>query len=131
MKFLQRLYKVVFPDSQEISKEIIRHYEKNPDELDLIINKEYFNSVYLGVIFFVGIGTTILARIAQYVYGEFLGAFVNTVVLDVVSEVGIAIFGGAIVAYLIEFMNKKQFQRNIQFRRQVKAMIEERKTTIK
>ncbi len=124
---LNQLSSIIFPTDQKITEEVIRHFEENPDELDLMINKEYFNAVYLGLIFVLGLGITIGARVLQYLYGEWFGAFVNAVVLDVLSEVGIAIFGGAVVAYLIEFLNKRQFQQNIQFRREVKKIIEERK----
>lgn len=127
MKLIRRLENVIFPDSQKITEEVILHYEKNPDELDLVINKEYFHAAYLGIIFLVGIGMTFSARVIAFLYGDFLGDFINTLVLDVISEVGIAIFGGAIVAYLIEFLNKKQFQRNIKFRREIKAILENRK----
>ena len=126
MKPLERLGKIIFPTDYQITEEVIQHFEKNPDELDLMINKEYFHTIYLGIIFLIGLGLTIGARILQYAYGDWFGAFVNSVVLDVISEVGIAIFGGAVVAYLIEFLNKRQFQQNIQFRRQVKSIIDER-----
>jgi len=129
MNFLKRLIGV-FSDTEEITEDTISHFEKNPDELDLIINKEYFNAFYLGLIFLVGLVITATARIVQYFYGESWGDFVSNVVLDVLSEVGIAIFGGAVVAYLIEFMNKKQYQRNIAFRRKVKAIIESRKSRV-
>ena len=127
MRFLNRLSQIIFPTDQKITEEVIQHFEKNPDELDLMINKEYFNAMYLGLIFVLGLGITIGARVLQYAYGDWFGAFVNAVVLDVLSEVGIAIFGGAVVAYLIEFLNKRQFQQNIQFRREVKHVIEQRK----
>lgn len=120
---------MIFPDSQKITEEVILHYERNPDELDIIINKEYFNVVYLGVIFILGIAMTVSARIISYFYGDSLGDFVNTVVLDIISELGIAVFGGAIVAYLIEFLNKKQFQQNVKFRREMKSIIEQRRKT--
>ena len=126
MKILKRFFSL-FSDTDEITEEVIVHFEKNPDELDLIINKEYFNAFYLGIIFILGLGTTLSARIIDYFYGHSWGDFISNVVLDVLSEVGIAIFGGAIVAYLLEFMNKKQYQRNIAFRRKVKAIIESRK----
>ena len=126
MRFLNRLSQIIFPTDQKITEEVIQHFEKNPDELDLMINKDYFNAMYLGLIFVLGLGITIGARVLQYAYGDWFGAFVNAVVLDVLSEVGIAIFGGAVVAYLIEFLNKRQFQQNIQFRRQVKSIIDER-----
>ena len=127
MNFMNRIDRVIFPDYQEITEEVIQHYEKNPDELDLIINREYFNAAYLGLIFITGIVITVSARLVSYFYGESMGEFVDSVILDVISEVGIAIFGGAIVAYLIEILNKQQFQQNIKFRREVKAIIHQRK----
>lgn len=127
MKLFKNLSKIIFPNEQEISEDVLLHYEKNPDELDLIINKEYFNATYLGIIFFLGLGITCGARIIQFFFGNLLGEFLNTVVLDVVSELGIAIFGGAIVAYLIEFLNKKQFQQNIKYRREIKLILDQRK----
>jgi len=118
---------MIFPDNQEITEDIVTYYEKNPAELDLIINKEHFHIAYLGAFFFIGLTLTVAARIMAYFFGQDLGEFVNDVVLDVISEIGIAIFGGAIVAYLIEYLNKKQYQQNVKFRREVIARIEERK----
>ncbi len=117
----------LFPENYEITEETIEYYEQHPDELDLIIDKEHFHAIYLGMFFVVGLVLTIAARVVQYAYGEALGEFVNTVILDIISELGIAIFGGAVVAYLIEFLNKRQYQQNIKFRREVKAILEKRK----
>jgi len=126
MKLLDRIDSLLFPDKQEITEEVIQYYEKHPDELDLIIDREHFNALYLGLFFFLGLFLTILARLISYFYGATLGNFVNTVILDVISEIGIAIFGGAVVAYLIEYLNKKQYQSNLKFRRQIKAIIDQR-----
>ncbi len=127
MKLLDHINNAIFSDKQQITEEVIDYFEKNPDELDLIINKEHFNALFLGIFFTAGIIITFLARTVQYFYGDFLGKFVNTVLLDVLSEFGIAIFGGAVVAYLIEFLNKRQYQRNLKFRSQVKAQLQKRK----
>lgn len=127
MNFFTKLQKTVFPDSQEITEEIILHYEKNPDELDLIIDREQFHAAYLSLFFALGIITTVSARLIQYFYGDTLGDFVNNLILDVISELGIAIFGGAVVAYLIEYLNKQQFKQNVQFRRDIIAILEQRK----
>jgi len=127
LKIIGRLLKIIFPNTQEITEEVIRHYEKNPDELDLIVNREHFNAVYLGVVFSLGIGLTLAARLIQHFYKDSLGEFISTIILETIGEIGIAIFGGAIVAYLIEFLNKRQFQENIQFRREIKRILAERK----
>ncbi|MEL7118642.1 MAG: hypothetical protein AAFO07_04355, partial [Bacteroidota bacterium] len=93
----------------------------------LIINKENFNAVFLGIFFFMRLIITIAARIVQYYFGEDMGELMNTVILDIISELGIAIFGGAIVAYLLEFLSKRQYQQNVKFRKQVKLKLEERR----
>ena len=59
MKLLDRINNLLFPDHEEITEEVILYYEKHPDELDLIINKEHFNAVYLGVFFVIGLVLTI------------------------------------------------------------------------
>lgn len=123
MKFLNRILNTFRSNEEEITDELVSYYRKNPDELDLIINREHFNALYLGVFFALGLGTTITARVIQYYFGNVLGEFVSEVVLDVLSELGIAIFGGAVVAFLIEHLNKKQYQQNIRFRKQIKSRL--------
>ncbi|MEL7121294.1 MAG: hypothetical protein AAFO07_17740, partial [Bacteroidota bacterium] len=70
---------LIFSDNQEITEEVIDYYEKNPEELDLIINKEYFHAVFLGIFFFLGLIITIAALIVQYYFGEDMGELMNTV----------------------------------------------------
>ena len=119
--------KIVFPSSLEIDEEVIQHYEENPDELDLMINKEYFNVVYLSAVFLLGLVITVSSRLISYFFGSYIGEFLDSIVLDILSELGIAIFGGAVVAYIIEFLNKRQFQENLKFRRKVKSILDQRK----
>lgn len=129
MKELDHIDALMFADPNEITDDVIEHYERNPDDLDLIIDRERFNVVYLMMVLTLGLAITIGARLPSAFLGEHLGEFMNSVVLDVISEVGIAIFGGAIVAYLIESQNSKQFRQNMEFRRKIKAILEERSTT--
>ncbi len=56
-------------------------------------------------------------------FADVWGDFTNQVVLDVASELGIAIFGGAITAYLLEYLQKKQYEDNIAFRNEIKRRI--------
>ncbi|WKN43067.1 hypothetical protein [Tunicatimonas pelagia] len=131
MKLLNRLQGALFPDDTNVTPEVLEHYRKHPEDLDLIINKEYFHSVFLGICFGLGIIITFGARIIQYYYGNVLGGFINTIILDMISELGIAIFGGAIVAYMIEFLKKQQYQKNLKFRNYIKrALVESQNEVI-
>lgn len=127
METLDQIENILFVDNDQISEEVIQYYEKHPEELDLIINREHFNAAYLGFFFILGLLMTVLARVISYYYGDVLGEFGQSVVMDIISELGIAIFGGAVVAYLIENLNKKEYQKNVKFRAKIKAILDERK----
>lgn len=109
----------------EITDEIIEYYRKNPDDLDLIIDKEYFHSNFIKFFFIVGLLVTIVSRILKFFFQNTWAEFINDVVLDVFSELGIAIFGGAIVAYILERMKQKQYQDNVKFRSEIIEKIKE------
>ncbi|HMO34238.1 MAG TPA: hypothetical protein PKE07_14680 [Lacibacter sp.] len=44
--------------------------------------------------------------------------FINEVILDIFSELGIAIFGGAITTFLLEKLSQKQYNQNIALRKE-------------
>ena len=125
-KNLELVDRTMASDNLEITEEVLDYYERNPGDLNLIIDKEYFHAVFLGIFFVLGLVVTLGARVLRYVYGDYLGEFVNDVVLDVISEVGIAVFGGAVVAYLIEYLKTRQYQQNIHYRNQIKKKLDER-----
>ena len=107
-----------------ITNELVEYYRRNPKELDLIVDKEHFHVRFLAFFFVLGLGTTIGARILNYLFGDAWGIFVSDVVLDVASELGIAIFGGAVTAYFLEFLQKKQYEQNMRFREKIKSRLE-------
>lgn len=128
MKVINKLLERTFASEQEITEKLIDYYEKNPNELDLIIEEEQFHAGFLWFFFVLGLGFTLVARILQVTFKAYLNEFIEVVVLDVLSEIGIAIFGGTLVAYFIEFLKHKQFKRNQEFRNKIKEKIELRKT---
>ncbi len=109
---------------QVVTDEIVEYYRKNPDDLDLLIDKEDFNVKFITYIFFLGLIITVGSRILAFMFADVWGEFINSVVLDVSSEVGIAIFGGAVTAYLLEYLQKKQYEENIAYRNEIKRRIE-------
>ncbi|VWL85343.1 hypothetical protein [Oceanivirga miroungae] len=107
----------------EITDEIVEYYRNNPNELDLLIDKEDFNIRFLSYFFIFGLAITIASRVISFSFSDVLGEFINHVVLDVTSEMGIAIFGGSITAYLLEYLQKKQYEANIAYRNEIKKRL--------
>lgn len=106
-------------EKPEITVEIVEHYRRNPDDLDLIIDKEYFHSKFIRLFFIIGLTLTFCSRILTFFFENTWAEFVNDIILDIVSELGIAIFGGAIVAYILEKLKQKQFQENVKLRNEI------------
>ncbi len=117
----------LFLDKLVINEEVIEYYRQNPDELDLIIDKEHFDNKFLGYFFVLGLSITIGSRVLAYFFEDIWGKFMKDVVLDVSSELGIAIFGGAVVAYLLGSLQKKQYNENVAYRNAIKAHLENTK----
>ncbi|MDY8136449.1 hypothetical protein [Aquimarina sp. 2201CG5-10] len=107
----------------EITDEIIAYYKKNPKELDLITNKEVFHVKFVSFFFLLGMGLTVGSRVLTYFFSDSWGRFVNDVLLDVASELGIAIFGGAVTAYFLEILQKRQYKQNLRFRQKIKEAL--------
>ncbi len=116
-----------FFEKQEVTDEIVDYYRKNPKELDLIVDQEEYHLKFLWYFFIIGLVITIGSRILKYFFAGDWGEFVNDVILDVLSELGIAIFGGAVTAFLLEFLQKKQYERNVRYRNEIKARLEQKK----
>lgn len=117
----------IWGEKTEITDDIIEFYRKNPDELDLIIDKEYFYGRFIRFFFVLGIVITVLSRILKFAFEDTWASFINDVVLDIFSELGIAIFGGAITTFLLEKLNQKQYQQNLAFRREILERIKQSK----
>ena len=102
-----------------VTDELVDYYKTHPEELDLIIDKEYFYGRFIKFFFILGIFLTVLSRVLKFVFADTWAAFINDVVLDIFSELGIAIFGGAITTFLLEKLNQKQYEQNIALRKEI------------
>lgn len=106
-------------EKPEVTDDIVEYYRKNPNDLDLIIDKEYFHAKFIKFFFVVGLIITVSSRLLKFFFHNTWAEFVNDVILDVFSELGIAIFGGAVTAYILERMKQKQYHDNVKFRSEI------------
>ncbi|HMO34237.1 MAG TPA: hypothetical protein PKE07_14675 [Lacibacter sp.] len=50
--------------------ELVEYYKKHPEELDLIIDKEYFYGRYIKFFFILGIVITVLSRVLKFAFED-------------------------------------------------------------
>jgi hypothetical protein len=115
----------IWGEKTAVTDELVEYYRTNPKELDLIIDKEYFYGRFIKFFFILGIVITVLSRVLKFVFEDTWAAFINEVVLDIFSELGIAIFGGAITTFLLEKLNQKQYEQNIALRKEILDIIKQ------
>ncbi len=109
----------IWGEKTVVTDELVEYYRTHPEELDLIIDKEYFYGRFIKFFFILGIVITVLSRVLKFVFEDTWAAFINEVVLDIFSELGIAIFGGAITTFLLEKLNQQQYEQNIALRKEI------------
>lgn len=118
----------LFLDKHKVTDELVEYYRNNPKELDLILDQEDFDKRFLSYFFVFGFILSVSSRVLGYFFTDIWGGFFNDVILDLISELGIAIFGGAITAYLLGNLQKKQYNENLAFRNKIKERLTESDT---
>ncbi len=128
LRMKEDIFFKLITENHQISPEEVAYFKKRPEELDLIIDKEIVHKRFLSYFLILAIIIIAGARSLAVFAGDLLGPFVNQVILDVISEFGIALMGGIITAYTLEVLRKKQFRTNMQYRDAILKQIEKEKT---
>ena len=109
--------------TQKITDEDIEFYRNNPEELELIVNKEVLQLSTLSYFFVVAIIISIASKVLPYFFEDVWGRFMNEVVFDLVFEFGVALLGGVVTAFFLEILQKKQYEQNVCYRARILAKI--------
>lgn len=127
MNITEQLFEnALLGNKTQITDEMLEYYRKNPGKLDEITNNSLFQIRFLAFFFIIGLILTLGTRTLKFFFEGVWGDFFNDVILDVFSELGIAIFGGAITAYYLEYLKKKQYDENVKFKREIKRRLKEK-----
>ena len=122
------IYEITFSSDQQVTEEMVNYFEKNPSELDLLLEEEDFQLGFLFVFFIIGLFVMVLTKSIQLFLQDYLPVFVTDVLLEIFLEIGKALLGGSIVAYFIEFLRHKQFKQNKAIRDTIKQRLDARAT---
>lgn len=123
MRKQDKLTSFLLKNNKEISNEDIKYYKDNPEELDVLINKETLQIGILHYFFAIGLGLLLGGKFVGYIFKHAISDFISDVVIDSIVELGNAILGGVVAAYLLEYLQKKQYKQNVAYRREVKRRI--------
>ncbi|MEM9324250.1 MAG: hypothetical protein AAGA85_01280 [Bacteroidota bacterium] len=123
----QQLTDYLLDRPKEITNEVLDFYQQHPEELEMVTNREEIQLGILKYFFFIAVFFIGGARTTVYLLSDFEPNYFTEVVLEFIFEVGNAILGGVLAAFLIERLQKKQYEKNVRYKREVLRLLDERK----
>lgn len=91
-----------------ITPEELDYYRKNPEEISMINNATKIRYKYLTYAFILGFILVVVSKIVGPMFTKLITSFWSEVMRDLLFEVGVALWGGAITTYIIELHSKKE-----------------------
>lgn len=113
-------------ENVEIPDETMAYFRKHPEEIDEVTAPTRVHMFFLKV----GIGIGLLAvaaskGIAALPLERYLGAGVETFIVEIVFEGGIALIGAALTAYFMGVLLNAQQERARAFRKEIRRRLRE------
>ena len=104
-------------DPAYITDELVAYYRQNPDEIEKIENEGRVHRLVLPIGFTAGLILVFFSKIIGFYdwFGEAL--FFNEVVVDLLFELGVAIWGGVVTTAFLEVIENREKKAYERYRR--------------
>ena len=127
---IRKLSKLVFkPVSTNVTEDEVEYFRDHPDELEEVAAPVRVHIVFLWLGTLIGLALVGISKLLKYSgVLDSVSAGGSEFVVDVVFEVGVALVGGAVTAYLLGILLNQQ-QRNVStWRAEVRRRIDRQET---
>ena len=118
------LLKSFFKKKNEVTAEEINYFEKHPDEIDEVTAPINIHKLFLAV--GIGVGVLLVAISKIIAHSGFLLVVSNVlreVLIDIVFEIGVALIGAGVTAYMLGILLNVQQENAQQWKRMIRMKI--------
>jgi hypothetical protein len=118
--------KLTFNTSVEVTEDELAYFRKHPDEIDEFTAPVNIHKVFL----FAGalLGTILVGLSKAFKYSRFadlMSEVFSEFLIDVVFEVGVALIGAAVTAYILELLLNQRKENAAEWRKEIRRRIGE------
>lgn len=106
----------------EISDAEIAYFRENPEELDVITDQHTSQKLFLLVAAGAGFALVLLSKLYELIPDRIEG-LMHGLIVDLLFEGGVAIWGGVAAIYLFDILQKKQTDANADYRNRVRQIL--------
>jgi hypothetical protein len=116
--------KLFLNNSIELNPEEIEYFRKHSDEIDEITAPVNVHKIFLLFGSLLGIALVILSKIINF-QTVFLVQYIHfkEVVVDIVFEIGVALVGGGVTAFLLGILLNVQQKKAVKWRKEIRNRI--------
>lgn len=121
--FLKLLFKA---DETKVTDEEVDYFRKNPDQIDEITAPVNVHKIFLWVGILLGILSVMFSKFLFF--SGILDAWhpgVKEFIIDIIFEIGVALIGAAVTAYLLGILLNKQQENATKWRAELRRRIGE------
>lgn len=116
--------KLLLTDKTELNDQEVQYFKQHPEEIDEITAPVNVHKLFLWLGSFLGIGLVILSKLIEIqtlVLSQSI--HLKEVLVSIVFEIGVALIGGGVTAYLLGILLNNQQKKAVQWRQQIRDRI--------
>ena len=114
------------PTAAAVSDEEIDYFRENPEEIDEFTAPVNVHKAFLWIGALLGTGCVAFSKMLKYTtFLDFLPAAINEFLIDIVFEVGVALIGAAVTAYILGILLNQQQENAAKWRAEIWRRIDQ------
>ncbi len=116
--------KLLLTDQTDLNDEEVAYFKKNPDDIDEITAPVNVHKFFLWFGSLLGISLVIVSKLVE-VQSLFLVNYIHVkeVIVSIVFEIGVALIGGGVTAYLLGILLNNQQEKAVTWRKKIRERI--------
>jgi hypothetical protein len=108
------------PVAADVTDEEVRYYSEHPDEIDEFTAPVNVHKAFLWIGALLGTFCVAFSKMLKYTtFLDFLPGAVNEFLVDIVFEIGVALIGAAVTAYILGILLNQQQENAAKWRAEI------------
>ena len=119
------LFKFLFKKRSEVTDEEVRYFKRHPEEIDEVTAPINIHKLFLAI--GVGLGVLLVVLSKVVAHSSFLpvvSELFREVIVDIVFEIGVALIGAGVTAYMLGILLNTQQETARQWRQMIRKKID-------
>jgi hypothetical protein len=121
------ILKLLLTDKAELTPEELEYFRKYPDDIDEITAPVNVHKLFLILGTVLGFAFVIISKIINFQTVVLIHhVYLKEVIVDIIFEIGVALVGGGVTAFLLGILLNVQQKKAVQWRKKIRRNISQK-----